>query len=65
MFILVMRMNIFIFLLYYFILHLVFIVTIQVEDVNTFTCVVCVSTDIAGLICSDIIKRYINTENAL
>lgn len=60
-----MRMNIFIFLLYYFILHLVFIVTPQVEDVNTFTCGVCVSTDIAGLICSDIIKRYINTENAL
>lgn len=34
----------------------------QVEDINAFTCGVCVSTDIAGLICSDIIKRYIDTK---
>lgn len=45
-------------------IYLIFIVydAPQVEDINTFTCGVCVSTDIAGLICSDIIKRYIDTK---
>lgn len=39
--------------------------TPQVEVVDAFACGVCVSTDIAGLICSDIIKRYYTTENTL
>lgn len=45
-------------------IYLSFIVydTPQVEVINTFICGVCVSTDIAELICSDIIKRYIDTK---
>lgn len=42
--------------------YIYFIFTPQVEDINAFTCGVCVYTDIAGLICSDIIKRYIDTK---
>lgn len=42
-----------------------FVFAPQVKVISAFACGVCVSTDIAGLICSDTIKRYIDTENVL